>query len=102
MSVFFYQLRKAPPVELVGHFTPEESIRITHLRKRFHAHPICFKLDINYRRLEFARWLVDRGYLSEWCDTDDDGVQRVADSSADHVGTATGPQRLERWSWRCA
>lgn len=58
--------RQADPVELDDEFTPEESTRITHLRGQYRSAPVCYKLDINYRRLEFARWLVDHGHLDEW------------------------------------
>lgn len=47
-------------------FTGEESARITSLRRQFLLYPDGFALDVNYRRLEFARWLIARGYLSEW------------------------------------
>lgn len=66
--MFLYPSRKAEPTELVGPFTPEQSVRIMVLRGQFHAYPDCFKFDINYRRLEFARWLVTHGYLDEWSD----------------------------------
>ena len=47
-------------------FTDEESARITSLRRQFLLYPDGFALDVSYRRLEFARWLIARGYLSEW------------------------------------
>lgn len=49
-----------------GQFTGEESARITSLRQQFLLYPDGFALDVNYRRLEFARWLIARGYFSEW------------------------------------
>lgn len=58
--------RQADPVELDDEFTPEEFLRITHLQGQYRTAPVCYKLDINYRRLEFARWLVDHGHLGEW------------------------------------
>ena len=64
--MFFYRARKAEPIELTDQFTPEETARITRLHRQFNAYPFCFKLQINYRRLEFARWLVEHGYLDEW------------------------------------
>jgi len=47
-------------------FTGEECARITSLRRQFLIYPDGFSLDVNYRRLEFARWLIAHGYLSEW------------------------------------
>lgn len=67
--MFLYPSRKAQPTELVGPFTPEQTVRIMVLRGQFHTYPDCFKFDIDYRRLEFARWLVIHGYLDEWSDS---------------------------------
>ena len=61
-------MRKALPTELVGAFTPTETDRITTLRQEFRRFPDQFKLDISFRRLEFARWLMAHGYLDEWCE----------------------------------
>lgn len=49
-----------------GQFTDEESKCIMSLRRQFLIYPDGFSIDVNYRRLEFARWLIARGYLSEW------------------------------------
>lgn len=64
--MFFYRPRRAEPIELAGQFTPDESARINTLRVRFHLCPDHFNLGMDYRRLEFARWLVDHGHLGEW------------------------------------
>lgn len=46
-------------------FSAEELAKLTELQARFSGHPECVELDIDERRLSFARWLVDRGHLSE-------------------------------------
>jgi hypothetical protein len=61
--------RKAEPTELAGQFTPKEAACIAVLRRQFRAYPDRYMLDISYRRLEFARWLVVHGYLHEWYDS---------------------------------
>lgn len=79
--MFSYPWRKAEPVqvELVGQFTSEESVRIMGLRQQFDIYPDRFKLDINFRRLEFARWLVIHGYLDEWRESQADQVGEALD-----------------------
>lgn len=67
--MFISWRRQADPVELDDEFTLEETVRITHLQGQYRTAPACYKLDINYRRLEFARWLVDHGHLDEWLST---------------------------------
>jgi hypothetical protein len=65
------------PIELADMFTLEESDRILALRQQFHSYPDQFKLEINYQRLEFARWLVAHGCLDEWQEGRDDlGARR--------------------------
>lgn len=64
----FLLRRKAEPTELVGQLTSKEAACIEVLRQRYRAYPDRYKLDINYQRLEFARWLVVHGYLHERCD----------------------------------
>lgn len=61
--------RKAEPTELAGQFTSKEAAGIAMLRRQYRAYPDRYRLDINYRRLEFARWLVVHGYLHERCDS---------------------------------
>jgi hypothetical protein len=74
--MYFSLRRKAEPTELVGQFTADEATCISVLRRQYRAYPDRYKLDINYRRLEFARWLVVHGYLREWCDRSvDEGLQ---------------------------
>ena len=64
-----YQKRIANPSELEGQFTSEETDRLTQLQGLFRAYPACYTLDLNYRRLEFARWLQEHGRIGEWRDT---------------------------------
>lgn len=53
------------PATLSGNFTADEVSRLTHLRTNFHAHTEYLERVIDERRLEFARWLLDHGKLSE-------------------------------------
>lgn len=46
-------------------FTAEEVARLCALRRHFQAHPDHGDADAAVRRLEFARWLVQHGRLSE-------------------------------------
>lgn len=78
--MFSYAPRKVvEPVELVGTFTSEETTRIMVLRRQYRTYPDRFRLDINYLRLEFARWLVVHGYLDEWCGSQSERNSRVPD-----------------------
>lgn len=45
--------------------TDEEIQRLTLLQRRCSYQPILLELGMDIRRLEFARWLVQRGILSE-------------------------------------
>lgn len=78
--MFISQRRPPEPGELVGQFTAEEAVRITQLQGLFRTYPVCYTLDINYQRLEFARWLVEHGRLDEWsgerADTNDAAPNR--------------------------
>ncbi len=63
----FSTSRRSVVTELAeGQFTGDESSRIASLRRQFLIYPDGFALDVSYRRLEFARWLIARGYFSEW------------------------------------
>jgi len=53
---------------LGGQFTREERARIMALRRQFVLCPESLKLDLNYQRLLFARWLIQRGLLDEESD----------------------------------
>lgn len=55
------------PATLSGNFTADEVSRLTQLRSNFHAHAEYLERVIDERRLEFARWLLDHGKLSEAC-----------------------------------
>ncbi len=46
-------------------FTAAEVMRLCALRRHFQAHPDHGDADAAIRRLEFARWLVQHGKLSE-------------------------------------
>jgi hypothetical protein len=48
-----------------GAFSREECARLTALRERVQARPDYIELGLDIRRLEFARWLVLQGKLSE-------------------------------------
>lgn len=77
--MYFSPRRKAELTELVGQFTPTEATCIMMLRSLYRAFPDRYKLDISYRRLEFARWLVVHGYLHEWCDSQFDEQHEMPD-----------------------
>jgi hypothetical protein len=80
--MFRHALNKQETVELAkDRFTAEEERRLTALRRQVEAHPECYSLEINVRRLEFAAWLVERGHLG-------DGVKQHA--------RARGPQGSTR------
>jgi hypothetical protein len=55
------------PATLNGNFTTDEVSRLTNLRRNYHEHTEYLERVIDERRLEFARWLLDRGKLSEAC-----------------------------------
>jgi hypothetical protein len=50
---------------LDDHFTAEEAQRLNALRQRVVSQPVHLDLGFDARRLEFARWLVEQGRLSE-------------------------------------
>jgi hypothetical protein len=50
---------------LDGRFTLREILRLTALRYRCARTPADQDIAIDRRRLEFAHWLVEHGYLSE-------------------------------------
>lgn len=76
-----------------GYFTAEEAARIRDLRLRFILYPDGFALGVNYRRLRFARWLLDNGYLGEW------NVRRSPADSGDQTGES-GPDSDDGGAWR--
>lgn len=54
------------PAELdVAQFTEDEIARLVDLSRRFHDHGQYIELDLDERRLEFARWLVQHNRLRE-------------------------------------
>ena len=65
-----------------GCFTVEEVAQLCALRQYFQAHSDHGDADAAIRRLEFARWLVQHGKLTDGCaqqsgPRDDQYVQRV-------------------------
>ena len=46
-------------------FTPEELANLLALRSDIESRTIDIELDLDERRLQFARWLVDHGKLSD-------------------------------------
>ncbi|HEX6544311.1 MAG TPA: hypothetical protein VF040_21320 [Ktedonobacterales bacterium] len=46
-------------------FTKEELARLSELRERVRSHPDVRDCDIAIRRLEFARWRFEHGYISD-------------------------------------
>lgn len=52
------------PVEQAA-LTPEEMVQLTKLRTRYQNHPQYVEYGLDGRRLAFARWLVERGWLHE-------------------------------------
>ena len=57
----------ARPTTLNGPFTSEEVTRLTDLRHNFFAHSEYLERVIDERRIEFARWLLEHGKLTEAC-----------------------------------
>lgn len=55
------------PATLGNNFSLDEVTRLTDLRRHFHEHTEYVERVIDERRLEFARWLLDNGKLSEAC-----------------------------------
>lgn len=53
------------PAMATGNFTPEELARLNALRANFRSRAEYRERVIDDRRLEFARWLVENGKLSE-------------------------------------
>lgn len=46
-------------------FTAEELSRLTELRQNYHMHAEYLERVIDDRRLEFGRWLLDHGKITE-------------------------------------
>ena len=55
------------PMTLGKNFTTDEVERLMDLRRNFYSHSEYLEQMIDERRLEFARWLLDNGKLSEAC-----------------------------------
>lgn len=60
------ELQAAQTMELMyGLFTGEQRALLERLRRQYVLCPDSFQLDMDFRRLSFARWLVLHGHLSE-------------------------------------
>lgn len=55
------------PATLGNNFTTEEVERLKSLRRNIHEHTEFLDRVIDARRLEFARWLLEHGKLTEAC-----------------------------------
>ena len=53
------------PATLGANFSADEIARLVDLRRTVHEHTEFLERVIDQRRLEFARWLLDQGKLSE-------------------------------------
>lgn len=53
------------PATLGANFSADEVARLMDLRRTVHEHTEYLERVIDQRRLEFARWLLDHGKLSE-------------------------------------
>jgi hypothetical protein len=60
-----YSNNNGKPATFGGNFSAVEIARLTELRHNFFAHTEYLERVIDERRLEFARWLLDHGKLSE-------------------------------------
>jgi hypothetical protein len=60
-----YGSNGSKPAMATGNFTPEELARLNALRTNFRSRAEYLERVIDDRRLEFARWLVENGKLSE-------------------------------------
>lgn len=65
MSREFSSNNTVSPTTLGETFTPEELSRLSTLRENFYTHAEYLERVIDDRRLEFARWLMEHGKLSE-------------------------------------
>lgn len=54
-----------PPATLGANFSAAEVARLVDLRRSVHEQTEFLERVIDQRRLEFARWLLDHGKLSE-------------------------------------
>lgn len=54
-----------PSADAQSILTEQELARLTKVRARYRGHPKCVEFALDERRLAFARWQVDRGWLRE-------------------------------------
>ncbi len=57
----------ARPITLSGNFTSAELVALTDMRRNFFAHTEYLERVIDERRLEFARWLIENGKITDAC-----------------------------------
>ena len=61
----FQTNNNSSPAMLDGNFTTDEVARLEHLREHFHDHVEYLERLLDERRIEFVRWLIETGRLSE-------------------------------------
>lgn len=66
-GVSWEHVAEAPHVLAVADtlFSPKELTRLGALRERYQATKQCIEMDLDERRLRFARWLVEHGCIDE-------------------------------------
>jgi hypothetical protein len=55
------------PTTFGANFTADEVARLVDLRRSVHEHSEFLERVIDQRRLEFARWLLEKGKLTDIC-----------------------------------
>jgi hypothetical protein len=61
----YHQNSNSAPIMLGRDFTPEEATRLHNLRDYFRAHAEYVERMVDERRVEFVRWLIETGKISE-------------------------------------
>lgn len=61
----FQSNTNSSPTLLGSNFTAEEAARLQNLRENFHVHAEYLERIIDERRIEFVRWLIATGRISE-------------------------------------
>lgn len=54
-----------PDTDTQAALTADEVARLMRVRAQYRGHPTCVEFALDERRLAFARWLVDCGWLRE-------------------------------------
>jgi len=63
----FSNIINGGPTTRGANFSADEVARLTDLRRSVHEHSEFLERVIDQRRLEFARWLHERGKLTDAC-----------------------------------